>query len=275
MIRQSPANEPVAASAAAGTVVRIVGLVDRFLPPRPPGARTRASVPRGYGTREQCQPFTAAAACGLAIPSPISWGVAPASEVPPDARSFRSPVWSDVTDERWCYVVDDERLGFRANAFGLSTWAARHTGTAPIPGVSFFDRPDQQGLLKIHLPYSWRTPAGLAILVGDPINRPHDRGLRVVAGLIETAWYANPINVVVELPPSPAAIHVHAGETLAQAVVVRLGDIDPVVDVVADLAGAGPQLDDIRAWRSAHARDRSAYKRLARAAAMSAGEETG
>jgi hypothetical protein len=272
VIRQSPANEPVAASAAAGPVVQIVGLVDRFLPPRPPGARTRPSVPRGYGTREQCQPFAAAAACGLAIPSPISWGVAPASELPPDARPFRSPVRGDVTDDRWCYVVDDERLGFLANSFGLSTWAARHTGTAPIPGISFFDRPDQQGLLKIHLPYSWRTSAGLAILVVDPINRPHASGLRVVAGLVETAWYANPINLVLELPPPPAAIHLHAGEPLAQAVVVRLADTDPEARVVVDLADAGPQLDDIRAWRAAHARNRSAYKRLARAAATSGGE---
>jgi hypothetical protein len=267
------ATSPTAATRTATVpVVRIVGLVDRFHAPRSPGARTRDAVPGGYGTREQCLPFGAAAACGLAIPSPVSWGVCARSELPPLARAFRSPIRGDAADDRWCYVIDDDRLGFRGNQYELAAVVRDRIGSAPVPGISFFDRADQQQLLKVHLPYSWRTPEGLGLLILDPLNRPSASGLRVVAGLVETGWYANPINLVVELPPPPVAVHVRAGEQLAQAVLLPLAVSEPRVEAVTELDAALPQLDEIRSWRSAHARDRSAYKRLARVAARAANE---
>jgi hypothetical protein len=169
-----------------------------------------------------------------------------------------------VEDDRWCYVLDDDDLAFRGNQFRLSRVVRSRIGSAPVPGLSFFDRPDQQQQLKVHLPYSWRTPAGLAVLILPPINRPRDDGLLVLAGLVETAWYASPINLVVQLPRPPTAVHVRAGEQLAHAVLVSVHAAAPRVEIVTELEQADGQLDAITTWRVSHARDRSAYKRLAR-----------
>jgi hypothetical protein len=252
------------AEAARSPRVSIVGLVHRFHPPRPAGARTRDTVPAGYGTREQCLPFTAAAGLGLAVAAPFSWGVCEAAALPPGARAFRSPIPGASHDPRLCYVLDDVEFGFRGNQFRLPNDVVARIGPAPAPGLSFFDRVDQQHLLKVHLPYSWRTPDDLAVLFLEPINRPRDDGLRVVAGLVETAWYANPVNLVVEIPPPPAAIHVRAGDHLAHAVLVPSGATTPMVSVLDEGRFARAQLDAIRTWRLAHARHRNAYKRGSR-----------
>lgn len=258
------ASPMVPARAAQPPRVSIVGLVSRFHAPRPPGARTRDAVPPGYGTREQCLPFTAAAALGLAIPAPFSWGVCEAAALPSRARAFRSPVRGELDDRRLCYVVDDVEFAFRGNQFRLAAEVVGRIGSAPIPGLSFFDRADQQHLLKVHLPYSWRTPDDLAVLFLSPINRPRADGLRVVAGVVETAWYANPVNLVVEIPPPPAAVHVQAGDQMAQAVLVPSRASTPSVKVLDEGRFARAQLDAIRTWRAVHARHRNAYKRLTR-----------
>lgn len=255
----------VPAWAAQSPRVSIVGLVRRFHAPRPPGARTRDTVPAGYGTREQCLPFTAAAALGLAIPAPFSWGMCEVAALPSGARAFRSPIRGELDDRRLCYVVDDVEFAFRGNQFRLAAEVVGRIGSAPVPGLSFFDRPDQQRLLKVHLPYSWRTPDDLAVLFLEPINRPRPDGLRIVAGLVETAWYANPVNLIVEVPPPPAAVHVKAGDQLAQAVLVPSRASTPSVKVLDEGRFARAQLDAIRAWRAAHARHRNSYKRLSRA----------
>ena len=258
------ASPMMPAEATSSPQVSIVGLVHRFHSPRAPGARTRETVPAGYGTREQCLPFTAAASLGLAVPAPFGWGVCAAADLPPGARAFRSPIPGTSGDPRWCYVLDDVELAFRGNQFRLPDEVVARIGPAPVPGLSFFDRVDQQHLLKIHLPYSWRTPEDLAVLFLEPINRPRADGLRVVAGLVETAWYANPVNLVVEIPPPPAAVHVRAGDHLAQAVLVPTGATSPIVSVLDEGRFARAQLDAIRDWRLAHASHRNAYKRMSR-----------
>ena len=262
----SPAVRPISSSdGSVAPQVRIVGLVRTFHAPGPSGARTRDEIPSGYGIAEQCLPFATAAACGLAIPSPFSWGVGNRDEIPPWARAFRSPVSGDRADPRWFYVLDDDALFFRGNRFRLMAGVATRIGQLPVPGLSFFDRVDQQNLVKVHLPYSWRTPADVATLFLPPINRPRTDGLRVLAGLVETDWYANPVNLVIEIPPSPVAVHVSAGDDLAHAVLVGARSIRPTVEVLEEhQRAARDQLDGIRSWHESHARDRSAYKRVAR-----------
>jgi len=72
--------------------VAIVGFVNRFLAPEPASPRTRDNPPGGYGVREQCVPFTAAAALDAIIPSRFSWGFCEPAAVPVGARAFRSPI---------------------------------------------------------------------------------------------------------------------------------------------------------------------------------------
>jgi len=171
-------------------------------------------------------------------------------------------------------VLDDAALCFRGNRFNLIPDVERRIGTAPIPGLSFFDRRDQQYMIKVHLPYSWRTGAEDVLLFLPPLNRPNLGGPFVLAGVVEAAWYANPVNLVLELPPPPAAVHVRAGDPLAQVLVLTGRSVTPALSL---LDPAGPaaleQLEAIRKWREDHARDRSAYKRRVRAGARPSSTE--
>lgn len=244
--------------------VAVIGLVARFLPPRPASPRTRERPPPGYGVREQCLPFTAAAALGLAIPSPFAWGYCRPADAPAGARTFRSPVPGGCA-ERAFYVVDSPELGFAGNAFAVPAEIAARIGTAPMPGLSFFDRPDQQDQVKLHLPYVWRTPEGVGLFFTAPVNRPRADRLELVAGLVDSDWYPNPVNLVLTLPPAPGAAHVAAGEIVAQVVPVPAALRQPRLEAVeGHRREARDVLDGLRAWRETHRRDRSAYKRLTR-----------
>lgn len=218
--------------------------------------------------REQCLPFTSASALGLAVPAPFTWGFCEADAIPDGTRSFRSPIPPDFEEPRWFYIVDDPTLSFRGNQFHVPAEVTARIGEAPVPGLSFFDRPDQQRLVKVHLPYSWRTPDEYDTLFVEALNRPREDGLRVLAGLVETAWYANPVNLVIELPAPPAPVHVEAGTQLAQAILVPQASRRPHLEVLeAHRRATRTQLDGVAHWRAAHAHSRSAYKRLARSGA--------
>jgi hypothetical protein len=243
--------------------VAVAGLVPRFLPPRPASPRTRDRPPPGYGVREQCLPFTAAAALGLAIPAPFSWGFCPPAEVPAGTRAFRSPVPGGCP-HRVFWVRDDPSLSFERNAFAVPVELQARIGPAPLPGLSFFDRADQQDLVKLHLPYVWRTAGGVGLLFTAPVNRPRADGLGVVAGLVECDWYASPVNLVLTLP-STAAVRVEAGEMIAQAIPISAALREVHTDEVAwHRREARTIFEGLRHWRDAHSRDRAAYKRLSR-----------
>ena len=202
--------------------VTLVPLVPNVRLPRVASARTRATVPSGYGVREQCLPFTAASALGVLIPSPIRFGLCRPDELPPGCRSFRSPLEQPkpqgrFADPRLFYVFDDPDCDFSGNAYQLTS--DPRPDSCPTkgrePGLSFFDRKDQQNLFKLHLPYIWRTPTGLDSLFLPPLNRSA-HGFGVACGLVETEWYANPVNLILGKPPG--SVHVAAGDPIAQVI---------------------------------------------------------
>lgn len=250
--------------------VSLVGLGVPFLAPSPASPRTRTNPPSGPGIRERCLPFTAAAATGLVVPAPFGWGWSDPDDVPEGGRSFRSPVTGAATRaDRVFYVLDDVESRFEGNQFHPGQAALRLTGDAPIPGLSFFDRPDQQDMVKVHLPYVWVTEPGIDVLFLDPINRFRTDGLRVLAGLVETAWYTNPVNLVLRLPVdrpvADGSVHVEAGEALAQAVPIDSARRRPEVRVPAGhRRKARDVLKGVAGWRAAKARDRAAYQHAAR-----------
>lgn len=249
--------------------VQIIPLVPgAVLPARAPAA-VRQRVPTGYGVQEQCLPFTAAAALGLLIGAPFAFGLCPVDEVPKGAHAFRSPLDTPPhTDARCFYVVDAPERGFVRNAFAMPPIPFRDSvgklsHMNPVqPGISFFDRADQQSLFKLHPPFVLRTPADVDTLFTAPINRPAP--FAVTAGLVETDWFAHPVNLVLA-KPQYGAVHVAVGDIVAHAVFIgretRRAAVSAMTPASAD---AGMQRNALLKWYIARARDRSAYKRLAR-----------
>jgi len=251
--------------------VRLFPLVPRAALPIPAPARTRDRVPPGYGVQEQCLPFTAAASLGLLIPSPISFGLCRPSEVPAGSHPFRSPLDRPredgiYPDPRVFYVTDDPGCRFALNAFTFE--GVPLPGTRGVrklePGISFFERPDQLDLFKLHLPYIWRTPPESDVLILPPLNR-ESCTLSVLAGLVETDWYGHPINLVLRVPPLDRSIHVAVNEPVAQAVFIpRASRMANTVTVPTHAREARAFLDALGDWYRRKSEDRSAYRRLAR-----------
>ncbi len=254
--------------------VQIFPLVPHLTLPMAAPATTRSHIPPGYGVQEQCLPFTAATALGFLIGSPIAFGVCPLSEVPPGGHAFRSPlerprVDGTYEDSRVFYVKDDPRCSFVKNAFALDADelgnALGKSGLSPLqPGLSFFDRADQLDLFKLHLPYMWRTPPEVDALFLPTINRSA-LGCTVLAGVVETDWYASPVNLVLRKPPPAQSVHVTVGDLVAQVVFVNRSHRRPTLKVIASHARAARDFRSaLGEWTQQHAEDRSVYKKLAR-----------
>lgn len=248
--------------------VEIFPLVSKVTLPVVAPAGTRPQVPPGYGVQEHCLPFTAATALGFLIKSPISFGVCPLHEVPPDGHAFRSPLktWrqgENLSDEAVFYVKDDLLCGFVKNAFRLDVLEERQ-GIPQQPGLSFFDREDQMDLFKLHLPYLWRTPPDVDALFLPALNRA-SMGLELLAGLVEADWYANPVNLVLRCPPVGQAVHLATGDPIAQVIFLPRSHRRPLLKVLPAHARRVRELRaELAKWYEQHAADRSAYKKLAR-----------
>jgi hypothetical protein len=192
------------------------------------------------------------------------------AEVPPGAHAFRSPLESArvgaTVDERVFYVVDDERCRFVGNAFRLDEVprSARHGGPfhRVVPGLSFFERGDQTDLFKVHLPLAWHTSPGVHSLFLPALNRA---GPEVLAGLVETDWYATPVNLVVRRPSLAESLHVSVGDPLAQMCLIPRSHRRPHLIVLPSHARLARDLRrQLADWYRRHAEDRSAYKRIVR-----------
>jgi hypothetical protein len=246
----------------------IVPLVPNASLPRIASARTRAFIPPGYGAQEQCLPFTAASALGVLIPSPIRFGLCAPEELPPGCRAFRSPLDRPAADGRFAdarvfYVFDNPDCRFVGNAYEFSGVSVSGSlSSAREPGLSFFDREDQQNLFKLHLPYIWRTPDSVDTLFLPPLNRPA-HGLGVQCGLVETDWYASPVNLVLGKPAG--SVHVNTGDTVAQAILIPRNLRRPEFEVTAEHARVSRDTrKGLAEWDKQHAEDPHAYKVLAR-----------
>jgi hypothetical protein len=257
---------------AAADLLTIVPLVPNVPLPQMASARTRASVPPGYGVQEQCLPFTAASALGVMIRSPIRFGTCTLQQLPQGCRAFRSPLNKprpdgSFADPRVFYVFDNPDCLFIGNAYEFKGVPPSGSPTASVrePGISFFDRDDQRDLIKLHLPYVWRTPEAIDTLFLPRLNANAAQQFDVLCGLVETDWYASPVNLVVRIPPGP--LHVQIGEPVAQAIFVQRQWRRPVID----FANAHTQLNSemrtaLAKFDQRLAEDRSAYKVLARSA---------
>jgi hypothetical protein len=257
------------AMTAPAATLTIVPLVPNATLPRVASARTRTSIPPGYGVQEQCLPFTAASALGVIIPSPIRFGFCIPEQLPNGCRAFRSPLNKPAADGSYAeprvfYVFDNPDCRFAGNAYEFKGVSASGSPDSAVqePGLSFFDREDQPSLIKLHLPYIWRTPGSVDTLFLPLLNRATP-DLEVQCGLVETDWYASPVNLVLRIPPGP--VHVAVGDAVAQAIFVPRTLRRPVLEFASEHAqfslDARKSLAD---WDKRHAEDRSVYKVLAR-----------
>ena len=256
--------------------VNILPLVSGVALPAAAPAVARSEIPPGYGVQEQCLPFTAATALGFLIKSPITFGFCLPREAPEGVRSFSSPFDAKRQQsqdyapegERVFYVKDDPSCRFLKNAFEVdpieTAGPPKQILTPVLPGISFFDREDQGDLFKIHLPYIWRTPPDVDTLFLPGINRPN-QPLEILIGLVETDWYAHPVNMVCRTPPVGESIHIVAGEAIAQAVFVSRSHRRPSLKILASHARLTRDLrSELVEWYKAHEKDRSAYKKIVR-----------
>jgi hypothetical protein len=241
---------------------------DPVLPVSAP-ASTRADVPRGYGVQEQCLPFTAAASAGLLLRSPFSFGFCAPVAVPARARAFAPPFRSEPHERSYVFYVEDRPSSrFVGNAFRaepipyVDPAGQQHVHNALHPGLSFFDREDQAGLFKLHLPYVLRTPDGVDSLFMPPINRAAP--LQIVLGLVETDWYAHPVNLVAHLPTG-SPVHVAAGDVVGQVVFIHRTARSAETSIAAPGSTTSQALQhDLLRWYVGKSQDRGVYKKLAR-----------
>ena len=247
--------------------VTVVPLVPNLALPQPASARTRFPIPAGYGVQEQCLPFTAASALGFLIASPIRFGLCIPEEAPEGCRMFRSPLdrpdeAGRFSDPRVFYVFDNPECRFRGNAYQFEGIPVDGSPTIREPGLSFFDRPDQQHLFKLHLPYIWRTPEAVDTLFLPLLNRSAN-GLEIQSGLVETDWYPSPVNLILAKPSGP--VHFLVGDPVAHAILI-LRNLRRVAPEVAPPHSrlSRETRKGLAEWDKRHAQDRSAYKMLAR-----------
>ncbi|MBD0370923.1 MAG: hypothetical protein ICV60_08820 [Pyrinomonadaceae bacterium] len=252
--------------------VNVLPLVPGVALPVAAPAVARAEIPPGYGVQEQCLPFTAATALGFLIKSPITFGLCLPGDVPAGVNTFMSPLDArnrNPDDERVFYVKDDPACRFFKNGFAVEPIEiagpmGKQLLTPTQPGLSFFDREDQRDLFKIHLPYIWRTPPEVDTLFLPGINRTA-QGLTILAGLVETDWYANPVNMICRKPPAGDSIHVAAGDTIAQAIFISRAQRRPSLKTLPSHARLTRDMKaELVEWYKVHAQDRSAYKKIAR-----------
>ena len=247
------------ASSTAGEPVVVLPLVPEVPLPHDVTARQGALARRGMDGADRCRPHADAAALGFAVPAPFAFGCCLPEDVPVGARAFRSPEGPTAgpADGRVVYVVDAPAQRFRTNGF-----AARDAdGTRwLIPGLGFFERRDQSSLVRIHLPYLWRTAPGVSLLFGPPINA-EPPPLRVFSGVVETDWFGDAVELVAELPRTP--VHVRRGQPLAQVVPLRR-DAPASLQVVSWDDPQGEAIRNAaRRWQESRAASASAYRQLA------------
>jgi hypothetical protein len=140
----------------------------------------------------------AAEATSVDGPALIAYALQPEPRMPiVPASQIRE--WIDETDQQFARRCLPLLIANQAGWFILNTHALRVTwsggnqndaltlewlgGEPPYPAVSHFGH----GILTWTIPYLFRTPPGVQLLVRGPANWPKD-GITPLEGLVETDW---------------------------------------------------------------------------------------
>ena len=117
------------------------------------------------------------------------------------------------------------------------------SGAAPFPASSHFG----SGIITFQIPFLFRTPPGINLLVRGPANFVKD-GVAPLEGIVETDWTEATFTMNWKLTRPNNPVTFKAGEPVAMIVPQRRGDLERFDPVVRDIATDQKLMDDYVRW---------------------------
>jgi hypothetical protein len=117
------------------------------------------------------------------------------------------------------------------------------TSTSALPCISHFGH----GILTFHLPWLFRTPPGVELLIRGPINEPKD-GAAALEGIVETDWAVATATMNWQITRPHAWVAWEAGETVATLLPVRLSELEQWHVCISPLSADPIVQEQYRAW---------------------------
>jgi len=101
------------------------------------------------------------------------------------------------------------------------------------------------GILTWHIPFLFRTSAGLNVLVRGPVNTPKD-GIAGLEGIVETDWTAATFTMNWMFTRPSHVVRFEAAEPIAMLVPVRRGELEIFRPVLKEPAADPPAFADFQ-----------------------------
>jgi hypothetical protein len=115
---------------------------------------------------------------------------------------------------------------------------------APVSAISHFG----EGILTFMLPYLFRTPSGIALLLRGPANSPKD-AISPLEGLVETDWSVAGTTMNWKFTRPHFWVEFAVGEPIGMIVPIDLDLIESVQPSVREIAADPGRLRNHQAWR--------------------------
>jgi hypothetical protein len=123
-------------------------------------------------------------------------------------------------------------------------------GPAPYSAHSHFG----SGILTFMMPFLFRTPPGINLLVRGPSNMPKD-GISPLEGIVETDWAEATFTMNWKMTRPNHLVTFEQGESIAMIVPQRRGDLERFDPVIRDIATDAELMNSYLRWmesRDAH-----------------------
>ena len=124
------------------------------------------------------------------------------------------------------------------------------SGTEPYAAHSHFG----SGILTFTIPFLFRTPPGINLLVRGPANMPKD-GIAPLEGIVETDWAEATFTMNWKMTRPNHMVTFEQGEPVAMIVPQRRGDLERFDPVIRDIATDAKLMNAYVRWmesRDAH-----------------------
>jgi hypothetical protein len=143
------------------------------------------------------------------------------------------------------WVIRNDR-SIRAKWLGTQTKESvviEHQGAPPYSSVSHFG----EGILTFFIPFLFRTPPGVALLLRGPANMPKD-SIFPLEGLVETDWAVAGVSMNWKFTRPDCWVEFGAREPICMIVSVALDVIEKLEASITDIS-SDPELHrKYRAW---------------------------
>jgi Family of unknown function (DUF6065) len=134
---------------------------------------------------------------------------------------------------------------------GTDSLKVQHlSGTPPYSAHSHFG----SGILTFTMPFLFRTPPGINLLVRGPSNMPKD-GISPLEGIVETDWTEATFTMNWKMTRPNHLVTFERGEPIAMIVPQRRGDLERFDPVIRDIATDAKLMNAYMRWmesREAH-----------------------